>query len=175
LPTAGEKLGDVDPDQIGAFYEKEMPGLVLFVATLSSSLDVHAAADVAHTAFERALPRWPALRHHKAWLYRVARNEAIARSRAISREMPTDALPERPDQLSAALAAELRAEQRDVMTFLRALAPRQREVMSWTLAGFSDAEIADALDMTTGAVKQNRYYARRNLAKQLGSRGRDTR
>jgi hypothetical protein len=44
------------PAEIGAFYEKEMPRLVLFV-TVSTGLDVHAAADVAQTAFKRALPR----------------------------------------------------------------------------------------------------------------------
>jgi hypothetical protein len=46
------------PAEIGAFYEKEMPRLVLFV-TVSTGLDVHAAADVAQTAFKRALPRRP--------------------------------------------------------------------------------------------------------------------
>jgi hypothetical protein len=56
-PTVGAKLGGVAPAEIGAFYEKELPGLVLFV-TVSADLDVHAAADVAQTAFERALPRW---------------------------------------------------------------------------------------------------------------------
>ncbi len=119
------------------------------------------------------MPRWPALRHPRAWLYRVAHNEAIARSAAIQREMPTDVIPDRPDQMSAALAAEWRAEQRDVMTHLQALAPKQRQVMTWTLAGFSDAEIAEALDLTTDAVKQNRHYARKNLQKRFGSR-RDT-
>jgi DNA-directed RNA polymerase specialized sigma24 family protein len=69
-PLSGvrEKLEGVNPPDIGAFYEKEMPRLVLFVMALSSSLDGHAAADVAQTAFERALPRWPALRHPIDWL-----------------------------------------------------------------------------------------------------------
>jgi RNA polymerase sigma factor (sigma-70 family) len=172
--AVSEKLEGMNPAEFEAFYEKEMPRLVLFVKTLSSSLDGHAAADVAQTAFERALPRWPALRHPKAWLYRVAHNEALARSAAIRREMPAESIPDRPDQMSAALAAEWRAEQRDVMTFLQGLPPKQRQVMTWTLAGFSDAEIAGVLDLTTDAVKQNRRYARKNLRKQLGSR-RDTR
>jgi RNA polymerase sigma-70 factor (ECF subfamily) len=166
-------LGGVNPADIGAFYEREMPRLVLFVKSLSSTLDGHAAADVAQTAFERALPRWPALRHPKAWLYKVAQHEAIARCEAMGREMPAETIPDQPDHMSAALAAELRAEQRDVLGYLQVLAPKQRQVMLWTLAGFSDAEIAEALDLSTDAVKSNRRYARRNLSKQLGRR--DTR
>jgi RNA polymerase sigma-70 factor (ECF subfamily) len=84
-------------------------------------------------------------------------------------------VPDRPDQMSAALAVELRTEQREVIAHLRALAPKQRQVMAWTLAGFDDAEIARALGLSTDAVKQSRYYARRNLAKRLGLAGRDSR
>jgi RNA polymerase sigma-70 factor (ECF subfamily) len=168
-PTISGKLKGVTHSEIGSFYEKEMPRLVLFVMTLTDDLDGHAAADVAHTAFERALPRWASLRHPKAWLYRVAQREAIARCEAIRREVPSEVIQDRPDQLSAALAAEWRAEQREVIDLLRSLAPKQRRIMIWTLAGFTDAEIADALDQTTDAVKQNRYYARRNLAKRLGA------
>jgi RNA polymerase sigma factor (sigma-70 family) len=169
------KLEGVNPADIGAFYQREMPRLVLFVKTLSSSLDGHAAADVAQTAFERALPRWPALRSPKAWLYKVAQHEAFARCEALRREMLAEAVPDQPDRMSAALAAELRQEQRDVMAHLQALAPKQRQVMIWTLAGFSDAEIAEALDLSTDAVKSNRRYARRNLSKQLGLGRRGTR
>lgn len=164
------KLDAVLAEEITAFYDREMPRLVLFVKTLSSSLDGHAAADIAQTAFERALPRWPALRHPKAWLYKVAHNEAIARAAAIEREMPTETLPDQPDPMSAALAAEWRAEQRDVMAHLQDLAPKQRQVMTWTLAGFSDAEIGEALGLSTDAVKQRRRDAKKNLKKRLTAR-----
>jgi DNA-directed RNA polymerase specialized sigma24 family protein len=47
--------------------------------------------------------------------------------------------------------------------------------MTWTLAGFGDAEIAGVLGLSMNAVKQSRYYARRNLAKRLRLAGRDSR
>lgn len=172
--TVGEKLKHADPADIGAFYEREVPRLVLFV-TLSTGLDIHAAADVAQAAFEKALPRWPTLRNPRAWLYRVAQHEALARCAAVRREIPVDVLPDRPDQLSAAVAVELRAEQREVMAHLQGLPPKQRQVMTWSLAGFGDAEIAGALGLSTDAVKQSRYYARRNLVKRLGLAGRGSR
>ena len=105
----------------------------------------------------------------------MAHNEAIARCEAVRREVPVDVIPDRADRLSADLAAELRAEQREVMSHLQNLAPQQRQVMTWTLAGFSDSEIAGALDLTTQAVRQSRYYARRNLAKRLGTKERGKR
>lgn len=172
--VAGEELEREDTGAIGAFYEREMPRLVLFV-TVSTGLDVHAAADVAQTAFEKAVPRWATLRNPRAWLYRVAHREALARSESVRREVPVDVIPDRPDELSAALAAELRAEQQEVMAHLLGLSPNQRKVMTWTLAGFGDAEIAENLGLSTDAVKQSRYYARRNLAKRLGLAGRGSR
>jgi RNA polymerase sigma factor (sigma-70 family) len=174
-PAIGEELDTADPAEIGAFYRQEMPRLVLFVSTISPSLDIHAAADAAQTAFERALPRWATLRFPRAWLYRVAQNEALARCRALRREVPLELLPDRPDQLPAAISAEWRAEQREVMSHLQNLAPKQRQVMTWTLAGFSDAEIAEALSWTTNAVKQSRHRARRHLAKLLQTMGRNAR
>jgi RNA polymerase sigma-70 factor (ECF subfamily) len=170
----GEELKRVNPAEIGTFYEREMPRLVVFVTT-RTGLDIHAAADVVQTAFEKALTRWPTLRNPRAWLYRVAQNEALARCEALRREGPIHLAPDRPDPLSAALDAELREEQREVMAHLRELPPKQQEVMAWTLAGFGDAEIAEVLGLSTNAVKQSRYYARRNLAKRLGLAGRDSR
>ena len=164
----------MNPAEIGTFYEREMPRLVLFV-TIRTGLDIHAASDVAQAAFEKALTRWPTLRNPRAWLYRVAQNEALARCEAVRREVPIDLVPDRPDPLSAALAVELREEQREVMVHLRELPPKQQQVMTWTLAGFGDAEIADALGLSMDAVKQSRYYARRTLAKRLGLAGRDSR
>lgn len=172
--VVGVKLERVNTADIGAFYEREMPRLVLFV-TISTGLDVHAAADVAQAAFEKALSRWPTLYNPRAWLYRVAYHEALARCEAVRREVSVDVIPDRPDQLSPALAAELRAEQREVMAHLGGLPPKQRQVMTWTLAGFGDAEIAAALELSTDAVKQSRYYARRNLVKRLGLAGRGSR
>lgn len=133
------------------------------------------SADVAQTAFERAVPRWPALENPKAWLYTVARNEAIPRCEAIRREMPAEAIPEQPDPMSAAAMAELRDEQRGVIAHLQALPPKQREVKTWSLAGFTDAEIASALGISADAVKSNRRYARATLQKRLGAKRKDAR
>ena len=89
--------------------------------------------------------------------------------------MPAEAIPEQPDPMSVAVMAELRDEQRGVMAHLQGLPPKQREVMTWTLARFSDAEIASALGISADAVKSNRRYARATLRKRLGSKRKDAR
>ena len=162
-------LAGVEPEDFSVFYRREMPRLVQFVKAVSSALDWHAATDVAQTAFERVLLRWAGLTQPKAYLYKVARNEALARCAAMRRELPAGVLPERADEVSAALAAGWRDEQRAVMEHLRSLPVKQREVMTWTLAGFTDAEIAGVLGLSTDSVKANRHYARKNLRKRLGS------
>jgi RNA polymerase sigma-70 factor (ECF subfamily) len=173
-PAATGEESSADAAEIGAFYDREMPQLVLFVRAMFRGLDAHAAADVAQTAFERALPRWAGLRHPRAWLYKVAQHEAMARCAAIRREVPADVLPDRPGEMPADLAAEWREEQREVWRHLQSLTAKQRQVMTWTLAGFSTAEIASALGLSQDAVRQHRHYARRNLRRRLGS-GRDGR
>jgi DNA-directed RNA polymerase specialized sigma24 family protein len=40
--------------------------------------------------------------------------------------------------------------------------------MTWTLEGFSDAEIAAAMGLSADAVKSNRRYAKASLRKRLG-------
>lgn len=168
--VAGGMLAGVGREDIGTFYAREMPRLTSFVRGLSGSLDWHAAADVAQTAFERAVPRWASLTHPKAWLYKVAQHEALARCAAIAREMPVDAMPDRADSVSAAQAAEWRDYERWAWDLVLGLPPKQRQVMAWTVAGFADAEIASALEISTDAVKANRRYARKSLRRRLGSR-----
>ena len=173
VPGKGGKLEDVDFAEIAALYDQEMPRLVLFIKTLSNNLDDHAAADIAHTAFEKALPRWSSIRNPKAWLYAVSHNEVKARSKALQQEIVTSTVPEQAGELSAALAAEWRAEQRAVAAVLNILAPKQQQVMAWTLADFTDAEIAEVLGMTADAVRQNRFKAKRNLQRALEAKGRN--
>lgn len=52
----GWMLAGVNPDDIGAFYTREMPRLVVFVKTTVGGLDWHAAADVADGVRAGAAP-----------------------------------------------------------------------------------------------------------------------
>ncbi|RVX39154.1 RNA polymerase sigma-70 factor (ECF subfamily) [Nonomuraea polychroma] len=157
----------------GEFYDREMPALVWFVLALGADGDT--AADVAQTAFVKAFSVWDDLRHPKAWLRRVAQNDLSDRRRARQRETISDELPDQIDLLSAAMAAELRAEQREVIAALKLLPIKQRQALAWCLDGFTPTEIAESLGMQPTAVRQNLFKAKRALRAALESRGRHPR
>jgi RNA polymerase sigma factor (sigma-70 family) len=143
------------------FFRSEFKSLVRFAMSLGADPDL--AADAAQTAFERALEAWDTIRYPKAWLRRVTQNELARLYRAAGRESLTDAPPEGPGAVSAALGAELRSQALDVTAVLAALPPGQCSVMAWTYDGFTAEEIARELGITAEAVRQARSKARRKL------------
>jgi RNA polymerase sigma factor (sigma-70 family) len=153
------------------FFRTEYTPLVRFAMSLGADPD--RAADVAQTAFERALEAWDSntIRYPKAWLRRVTQNELTRLYRAAGRESLTDAPPEGSGAVSAALGAELRSQAREVTAVLAALPPGQRDVMAWTYDGFSDAEIGRELGITAEAVRQARSKARRKLRRSFRQGG----
>ncbi|MFE2971414.1 RNA polymerase sigma factor [Streptomyces sp. NPDC059340] len=54
-----------------------------------------------------------------------------------------------------------------VLNALAQLPPLQRHVMAWAQDGFTDREIARALDMREAAVRKNRSRARLRLQQTL--------
>jgi RNA polymerase sigma-70 factor (ECF subfamily) len=77
-------------------------------------------------------------------------------------------VPDRQGPLSAASVVELRDEARAVLAALADLPPKQRQVMAWTVDGFSPAEIARELDVEPATIRQSLAKARKHLKKQLG-------
>jgi RNA polymerase sigma-70 factor (ECF subfamily) len=130
------------------------------------------AWDAAQTAFAEAYRVWATIRSPRAWLRTVA---VRAYLRSAVPETPTDSPPDRPDPSSAALRVELGEQERFVLAALAGLPGKQRQVMAWSMDGFSPGEIAQVLDEEPAAVRQNLRRARQNLKRQLGISGRDVR
>jgi len=148
-------------------YAREMPGLVWFV--MSQGASAEAAADAAQSAFTDAFPVWPTIQHPKAWLRRVAQRAYYRHTAA--REALVDSLPEHPAPLPTPAVVELHAEARSVLAALAALPAKQRQVMAWSVDGYSPAEIAAQLGADPVAVRQNLTKARKNLKQLLGIGG----
>jgi len=99
----------------------------------------------------------------RAWLYRIAHNQCVDRLR---RQRPSDALTgleeerrPRPEE-QVILREDLHQLRRD----LAALAPEQRAALVLReMAGLSHAEIAQALETTTGVAKQLIHDAREGI------------
>ena len=153
-------MGDAS---FNAFYRSFTPTLVAFLVWQGASLAD--AADVAQEAMIQAYQRWPTIRHPQAWTRRVASRAYTRRVASIEDLVPslasiTPLLPVETD-----VAAW---EQRhDVLRLLAVLPPRQRQVMAWTLDGYTPSEIAKELIMTPESVRTNLVKARRSLAAQI--------
>lgn len=141
--------------------------MIWFVMSLGA--DYHHAADAAQSAFAEAFVAWDRIEHPGAWLRRVA-GRMYYRNLVIN-ETPVDAVPDDSSQLSAASEAEFHDEASTVLAALADLPPKQRQVMAWSIDGFSPAEIARELDVDPATVRQNLAKARKNLKRLLGILG----
>jgi RNA polymerase sigma factor (sigma-70 family) len=147
-----------------ACYAKELPGLIWFVMGLGA--DAHSAADVAQSAFAEAFGAWDSIQHPAAWLRRVAGR--LFYRQLVTRETLVEAVPDHQGPLSGISEMELRDEARAVLAALADLPPKQRQVMAWSIDGFTPGEIADHLGVDPASIRQNLAKARKHLKKQLG-------
>ena len=112
--------------------------------------DAAAAEDVAAEALARAYARWPRVRDlpwRDGWVLRVVANLAIDGVRRVRRTFVLPAPVPMEEDEAVALRLALSAA-------LRALPPRQRQAVALHyLGGLTDAEVADALGISTGSVK----------------------
>ena len=169
-------VGDVLEETLGggaattdfsACYARELSSVVWFVMSLGA--DAHRAADVAQSAFAEAFVVWDRIQHPAAWLRRVAGR--LYYRHLIPQETSVQDVPDHQGPLSAVGAVELRDEACAVLAALADLPPKQRQVMAWTIDGFSPAEIARELGVDPATVRQSLAKARKNLKQQLGITG----
>ncbi|OQR63558.1 hypothetical protein B6E66_13380 [Streptomyces maremycinicus] len=119
--------------EFSVFYRANIRPLTGFLIVHGAQVQV--AADIAQDVMTDAYRHWTGITHPKAWVYKAA-SRALVRKVA-SVEEAVDDVPEpstllpRPDAI-----AEWEARH-DALPMLRSLPMKQRQVMAWTLAGFS--------------------------------------
>ena len=150
---------DVSQVEFAACYAAEMPVLVRFLMKCGAGeLD---AMDAAHNAFVLLYQQWDTVRKPRQWLRTVAFRLFLRMP--VSGGQP---LRDEDDRATAGLASdhlELQEEERAVLgTFLR-LPMTQRAVFALYFDDFSVREIAEILQMSTDAVRQNISRARAAL------------
>jgi RNA polymerase sigma factor (sigma-70 family) len=146
-----------------AIVERYRRALMRYVSRL---LPPERAEDVVQQAFVKAyeaMHRSAAELHLRPWLYRIAHNGALnaLRDRGLTHAELSDAIDgvERPDQ-----AFERAAGLRDLVVAVNALPERQRNaILLREMEGRSYEEIALALGVTDGAVRQLLNRARNSL------------
>lgn len=164
-PAGSDGLRD---PEFAQFFRAEHKKLIRFVIAIGASGDE--AAEIAQVTLFKAFESWDVIRAPRAWIRRVAVNELTAARRAARRETPQATVPDAPEPVSTALAAELTEEARQVLAALQALPPRQRQVMAWIIDGFGAAEIARELGISPESVRQSYAKARKNLGRFYGRR-----
>lgn len=146
-------VGSAGP-RVADLYLEHRLGLVRLAMLLVD--DLQSAEDVVQDVFTEFVGRADRLRDQNAALgyLRTAvvnRSRSALRRRRTVRSYVPPREPDRPDPAEITLLSE---EHREVLAALRRLAPRQREVLVlryWS--GLSEAEIAESLGISRGAVK----------------------
>ncbi|KIF79136.1 hypothetical protein QR77_24920 [Streptomyces sp. 150FB] len=148
-------------EEFSSFYRATVPELIGFLINNGASLPV--AADLAQDTMIKAYQRWTEIGHPRAWAHTVA-SRALGRRIADVREQPVDHVPEPTSLLPDPGAAAEWEVRHDVRPLLDSLPPRQRQIMAWTLNGWTPSEIADELSMNPEAVRASLKKARRAAA-----------
>ncbi|MBN6040023.1 sigma-70 family RNA polymerase sigma factor [Amycolatopsis sp. 195334CR] len=167
--AAGAQPDTARDTEFTAFYRATTRQLVAFLIAQGAALAE--AADIAQDTMAKAYQGWHAIEYPRAWAHRVA-SRALVRHRLDARETPVAEPPE-PSPLLRATDAALWERHHDIARALDRLPPRQRQVMAWTIFGFTPTEIADELRMTPGTVRQSLLSARRALSSWLARKDGD--
>jgi len=151
--------GSQRDQEFATFYHATTKPLIAFLVLQGAR--VSDAADIAHDTMSAAYKRWHAIDHPRPWVYRVA-GRALTRHQLGERETPVSQPPE-PNPLLRATDLDRWEQRQDIIQALGRLPPRQRQVMAWTLSGYTPAEIAEELHLDASVVRQNLHVARTAL------------
>jgi RNA polymerase sigma-70 factor (ECF subfamily) len=148
-----------------AFYRGAIRPLVAFLINQGAAVDV--AADIAQDTMTAAYQHWSDLHSPRGWVHKVASRAFVRKVASVEvSEYPVGEVPEPTSLLARPDAIEEWEAHHDALPMLRSLPPRQRQVMAWTLAGFTPTDIAEHLggNLTSEAVRANLAKARRAAA-----------
>ena len=137
----------------------------------------HDAEDLTTQTFLKMLEsigrfRWQSV-PFSAWLFRIAHNLAIDHFRARRRVQTEDEVPEvaGQEESSAEQQAMDSLGQAGMLALIERLSPEQRQVLTLKfLFGFANAEVAEILGKTEGAVKSLQHRALATLQKHVAPR-----
>jgi RNA polymerase sigma-70 factor (ECF subfamily) len=146
--------------EFARFYRETAPALVRFLVLQGTQ--VADAADIAQDTLSSAYTHWHKITNPRAWSFRTASRAWIRHAVATSHEELAADPPRSP--LLGTIPTDAWHLRHELITALAALPARQRQVMAWTLSGYTPTEIAEELSLTSDQVRANLRLARRALA-----------
>jgi RNA polymerase sigma factor (sigma-70 family) len=156
--------------EFARFYRERIGRLVAYLIYQGAA--AHLAAELAQEAMITACQRWREITSPRAYVWTVA-YRAFLRHALHDAEEPVAEVPEPTVVLPHPEAAEAWLQKQEIIEVLRALPPRQRQVLALTIDGWTPAEIADLLGIPPSAVRSNLMKARRNAAEYLRHIGKE--
>lgn len=153
----------VEQDFVG-FYRDHFRRLVVYL--LYQGAPAHLAAELAQDAMITAYQRWHTITAPRSYVWTVA-YRAFIRHALHEDEESVAEVPEPTVVLPHPQDAEAWLQQQEIMEVLRVLPPRQRQVLAFTLDGWSPAEMANLLGIDSPAVRSSLRKARRNADEHL--------
>jgi len=153
--------------EFARFYQGHIARLVGYLIYQGAA--AHLAADIAQDAMITAYRRWAEIKSPKAYTWTVA-YRAFIRYALNDPELPAEEIPEPALLLPRPEEAEAWLQEQHIIHVLRALPPRQRQVLALTIDGWTPAEIAELLGLEPAAVRSNLKKARRNADEQRRTR-----
>ncbi|MFH8370991.1 RNA polymerase sigma factor [Streptomyces sp. NPDC018031] len=149
-----------DVDSIAALVSGSHPNVRRFARSLCATPeDAEDAAQEALIILYRKIGMLRASGALASWMFRIVRNECLRRARTMVRDHPT--VPDSTAVDSAEDEALRRLETDRVVAAVAALPPDQRRVLIMRdVQGLSGRAVADALGLSTAAMKSRLHRAR---------------
>ncbi|MFI5915226.1 RNA polymerase sigma factor [Dactylosporangium sp. NPDC051541] len=152
-----------DSGDFPSFFTAQFGAVTLFL--MRNGTDLTDAEDATQEAMCRARERWERIRHPGAWVRTVAirihADQAVREARERRHQEHAGREP------SAAEITLFDDDERLVINLLRQLPERQRHVMAWIYDGYSIAEIAAIMDVSTSTIRSHLRHARSRLKQVL--------
>jgi DNA-directed RNA polymerase specialized sigma24 family protein len=145
--------------EFACFYHEHFTRLVAYLVYQGAA--AHLAAGIAQEAMTIAYPRWSEITSPRACVYKVA-YRAYLRHAIDAPELPVGEVPEPTAVLPRPAEADAWIQEQQIIQVLRALPPRQRQVLALTIDGWTPSEIAEMLGIDSAAARANLKKARRN-------------
>ena len=162
---------DGDDQAIAALYDRYADRLYGFCYSMLR--DREEAADATHDAFLRATQRLDQLRDPtrlRSWLFAIARNEVITRTRRRARHSDQDVPEMAADQPEPEAGIASRELQQLVFEAAGALQPRDRELLELHLReGLEGQELADVLGVEVSHLHVLMSRMRTRMEKAMGA------
>lgn len=157
-----------DDADFEAFFVSSYPGLLRSMTAITGNAEM--AADALQDAYQRAYARWSRISRYEqptGWVRRVAINRSrdLARSDARRRRNEERAVEHADSEIDEPAFDDT------VPKMLQQLPDRQRTAMAlYYIDGLSVEQAADAMGLTTGAVKYHLNKGREKLRPLLENR-----